>query len=178
MAGSQFNKQLSYVNETYLSWIGEDLTSKFIGHKSFGEDKEIQKETVVRVNYIDESRVESLRSIKSNFDLSKLVRLCEELNSNYHLGNYYSIAMLGRSIIDHVPPIFGCTTFNEVSNNYGSKSLKGSLKHLNESMRNISDGFLHSHIRKNESLPTNKQVNFSQDLDVLLGEIISVLSVS
>jgi len=58
--------------------------------------------------FIDDSRIEELRTINSDqFDMSKLVRLCEELNSNYSNKNYYSVALLGRAIIDHVPPIFG-----------------------------------------------------------------------
>lgn len=158
-----------YVSELFLSRLGENVTSKFLKDKLSGNNK-------IHSNYINANRIEDLKSLSTNYDLNKLIMLCEELNSNFQSKNYFSVAILGRAIIDHIPPIFGLNSFNEVANNYGSKSIKGSLKHLNESMRNISDGILHSHIRKKESLATKEQVNFSQDLDVLLGEIISVLS--
>lgn len=164
-----------YISEKFLSQLGEDVTKKYIGNTSFGEVQNTPKQAVIDA-YINKERIEEIRNLSSKFDLSKLVRLCEELNSNYEDGNYYSVAMLGRAIIDHIPPIFNLNNFNEVSNNYGSKSIRGNLKHLNESMRNISDGILHSHIRAKESLPNSNQVKFSQDLDVLLSEIINVLA--
>ncbi|WP_286926205.1 hypothetical protein [Flavobacterium sp. UBA4197] len=168
------------VYESFLSTIGDEVTAMHIGHKAFGEDK--GKEKIVRPItelYIDESRINSLNEIKneSEFDLSKLIRLCEELNFNYSNENYYSVAMLGRAIIDHIPPIFGDKSFNSTYDNNPdiSRSVKKNFKHLGESMRSIGDGILHSHIRRSESLPTRNQINFSQDLDVLLGEIVSYL---
>lgn len=110
--------------------------------------------------------------MKVSFDFRRLVRFCEELNDNYSRGNCLSVAMIGRSILNHVPPLFGFLTFNEVANNYGSKSFKKSMNHLNNSLRNIADSFLHDTIRKRESLPTLNQVDFRQDMDVLLGEIV------
>jgi hypothetical protein len=85
--------------------------------------------------------------------------------------------MLGRSLLNHVPPIFGFTSFNEVENNYAGagKSFKNSIKDLNNTLRNIADRYLHNPIRNKESLPNENQVNFSQNLDVLLEEIYRIL---
>ena len=55
--------------------------------------------------------------------------------------------------LDHIPPLFGFNSFNEVANNYGGKSFRGNMQHLQNSLRNIADNHLHSHIRKNEILP-------------------------
>ncbi|WNM18598.1 hypothetical protein [Flavobacterium capsici] len=164
-----------YVGTNILEFLGQNVTKEKISNKSFGSEKnnKIYKEDRLIPNYISLSRINELKSLKTPFDLSKLIRMCEELNSNFEKSNYYSVAMIGRAIIDHIPPLFNCKNFNEVANNYGSKSIRGNLKHLNDSMRNISDGALHSHIRKSEPLPTSSQVNFSQDLDVLLGEIVA-----
>lgn len=106
--------------------------------------------------------------------MSKLITLCNEINSGYNSGNYYSVLMLIRAILDHVPPIFDKSSFNEVANNYGAKSFKDVMKHLNDSSRKIADSYLHQQIRKAESLPTETQVNYSQDLDFLLDEIIRI----
>lgn len=127
--------------------------------------------------FVDLGRIEELQAItSSNFDLSKLIRLCEELNICYANDCFLSVAMLGRAILDHVPPIFGLAKFSEVANNYrGAKSFKKSMEHLENSLRNIADHHLHVRIRNKESLPTGTQVNFSADLDVLLAEIVRLL---
>lgn len=164
------------VNIEMLKNFGDNVTDIFLKNSAFGSEKKQKKEVQKFESiYINPVRIEELRNIKSTFDLRKLIALCEELNFNFSNENYYSVAMLGRAIIDHIPPIFGMKSFSEVANNYGSKSVKKNLTHLNDSMRNISDGILHSPIRRNESLPNATQVNFSQDLDVLLGEIIVYL---
>jgi len=123
---------------------------------------------------VDPQRVEQLKALRSeHFDFSKLIRLCEELNVAFATESYFAAAMLTRAVVDHVPPIFGVRTFAEVANNYaGSKSFKASMKTLEQSSRNIADQHLHCQIRAAETIPTATQINFSNDLDVLLGEIV------
>jgi hypothetical protein len=83
--------------------------------------------------------------------------------------------MLTRALMDHVPPIFGQSTFEGIANNYsGTKSFKDSMRHLQGSSRSIANAHLHTPIRRSESLPTSTQVNFRQDLDVLLSEIVRI----
>lgn len=127
-------------------------------------------------NYINLERLKELRVIQNkNFDLIKLIKFCEELNSNFYAGCYLSCAMIVRSILDHIPPIFQCKNFNEVANCYGTKSFKESMLNLNNSSRKIADSYLHTPIRNKEVLPNNNQVDFCNDLDVLLGEICRIL---
>ena len=52
--------------------------------------------------------------------------------------------------------------------------MKKSLR-LNEPLKNIANGFLHQTIRKKETLPTETQVDFRQDFDVLFEEIVRLL---
>jgi len=126
---------------------------------------------------ISEERIEVLKTIDcKEFDLQKLIRLCEELNNNAISGNWYSVCFLSRAVIDYVPPILGFNDFKHVASNYPGRSIKKNFKNLQESLRNISDGHIHGPARKSESLPTQKQIDFSPDLDVLLGEIIRVLN--
>ena len=127
--------------------------------------------------FVDASRLAALRAAKSSYwDLSRLIRLCEELNAAHANESYISVAMLGRAILDHVPPLFGKGSFAEVANNYaGTTSFKRSMQSLQLSLRNIADGHLHNPIRQKEDLPTATQVDFHKDLDVLLGEILRTL---
>jgi hypothetical protein len=128
--------------------------------------------------YVHPDRLHELQAIKhTSFDFVKLVRLLEELNLSFRMGCYLATAMLVRAILDHVPPIFGVGTFPEVANNYsaGTKSFRESMLNLENSSRKIADQHLHGRIRKSETLPTARQVDFSQDVDVLLAEIIRIL---
>jgi hypothetical protein len=72
--------------------------------------------------------------------------------------------------------LFGHKSFNEVANNHGSRSFKELMDKLNTSMRKISDSYLHTHVRKKETLPSETQIRFYSELDVLLGEIVRSLS--
>jgi len=128
-------------------------------------------------DYVHQDRIKELKSVTSrSFDLSKLIQFCNELNASRTSANVYTIIMLCRAIIDHVPPIFGVNNFNEVANNYsGTRSFKKSMEHLNNSSRNIADQHLHTQVRSSETLPTLTQVDFSNDVDVLLSEIVRIL---
>ncbi len=139
--------------------------------------KEIKLNTISRA-FVDPDRINELKSKKCEYyDLSKLIRLCEELNISFAGECYLSMVMLTRAILDHVPPIFKCKSFSEVANNYsGSKSFKQAMNHLENSSRKISDYYLHSQIRKSESLPNVTQIDFSNDIDFLLAEVTRVLN--
>lgn len=127
--------------------------------------------------FVDLSRLTELRKVESSqWDLTRLIKLCEELNIAYSYDSFMSVAMLVRAILDHVPPILGKQIFSDVANNYsGPNSFKKSMQNLQLSLRNIADAHLHLPIRQKEVLPTGQQVDFHKDLDVLLGEIVRTL---
>ena len=126
--------------------------------------------------FINQERIDDLKEFDlKQFDLLRLIRMTNEINFSYSENNFISVILLTRALIDHIPPIFGQNNFSAVYGSYGSRSFKESMKHLDASMRKIADSYLHTHIRKKESLPTINQVNFSPDVDVLLAEIIRKL---
>jgi hypothetical protein len=127
---------------------------------------------------IDAERLQQLKALTATkLDVTRLVALCEELNKCYAQNCFMAVAALTRALLDHVPPVFGCATFTEVANNYkGAKSFRESMRHLDNSARKVGDAHLHVQMRSKEILPTQTQVNFSNDLDVLLGEVVRVLS--
>jgi hypothetical protein len=127
---------------------------------------------------IDAERLQQLKALTATkLDVTRLVALCEELNKCYAQNCFMAVAALTRALLDHVPPVFGCASFKEVANNYkGAKSFRESMQHLDNSARRVGDAHLHVQMRSKEILPTQTQVNFSNDLDVLLGEIVRVLS--
>jgi len=126
--------------------------------------------------YVAPARIAALVELKpEKYDFRRLVLLLQELNSASANSNYLSMAFLVRAIIDHVPPIFGCETFGQVSNNYqGTRSFKKNMDHLHNALRNVADSYLHTHVRQKEDLPTFIQIDFRSQLDQLLGEVIRI----
>lgn len=123
--------------------------------------------------FVHIKRIEELKQIETPlFDFKKIIQICNEMNNCLKMENFFALGCLQRMLIDHIPPIFGFKTFSEVANNYGSKSFKAHMTHLEKSLRKISDSYLHQIIRKSEILPNIKTVDFSSDVDVLLGEMI------
>ncbi len=129
-------------------------------------------------SFVSESRIAEIRALAPTaFDLCKLARLCAELNIVYSGRALLATAMLTRAILDHVPPLFGMATFTEVANNYsGTRSFKETMKRLEEAARKIADAHLHGQIRTKEILPEPQQVNFAAEVDVLLAEIVRILT--
>lgn len=108
--------------------------------------------------------------------MTKLVRLCEEINVCFAGECYLALIMMTRAILDHVPPIFRCRTFAEIANNHaGSRSFKEAMSHLETTSRKIADHYLHGQIRESEVIPNATQVDFSNSLDFLLSEIVRIL---
>lgn len=153
-----------------------DSKMKSLIEDGFQKPKQKRSSNYISTKYVNLKRIEELRSVNSpEYDLKRLISKCEELNRCYENECFFSCAMLVRSIIDHVPPIFGKNNFSEVTGSYGTRSFKDSMIHLEKSSRKIADSYLHTHIRRKESLPNETQVDFSRDLDVLLAEIIRIL---
>lgn len=118
-----------------------------------------------------------LKAIKdSRLDVSKLIKLCEELNDAYARANYISSALLIRTVLNHVPPVFGSTNFNDVVGQSG-RSAKAILKRLDDEARPIAD--LHTHIlmREKENLPSKNQIEpYKAAFEVLIQEVVVKLS--
>jgi hypothetical protein len=123
--------------------------------------------------YVDLKRIEQLRGAgQTSHDLARLVRMCEELNSVFAGGNLLATTMLLRAIVDHVPPIFGTPNFGQYTSSIAGRSIKASMIRLDKASRDIADTWLHQQIRRTETLPTATQVDFRQELDLLLGEVL------
>ncbi len=136
-------------------------------------------EGLERGSLISAERLGALRGVRSEtFDLTRLVRIVEEIDRSYDAGCYHATAAMVRTLLNHVPPVFGHRTFEEVASNYGAggKSFKEQMGHLQGSARRIADRYLHLPIRDLETLPTAAEVNFGPDIDSLLGEVIRILA--
>lgn len=151
------------------------LVDKMIAqNKSTGQ--EIQSKDDGRIAYVDKNTLLRLSRIENEeFDLSRLISLCNELDDNYSLENYHSCAMLLRAIVDHIPPIFQKASFADVCAQYGSRSFKDIMRPLNETAKKIGDDYLHTQISRKVLAVTKTQVSFQANLDTLLNEIAAIL---
>lgn len=152
-----------------------DAAVKHINRKTTSQ---VQTTAQTKRDYVVATRLVELRGLQTaRFDPTRLIRLVEELNVASGNHCHMATAMLVRAIKDHVPPIFGVSTFAQVASNVasGAKSFKASMQSLENSLKHIADAHLHQPIRNSEVLPTESQVDFRADLDVLLGEIVRVI---
>lgn len=185
---NQFTVNDPHTIDFYLNFtdINSTIREYFINQMKYADEANLYKPLRTRSaankasDFVDLGRIDELKEIsQGRFDLSKLIRLCEELNSNHDSNNYYAIALLTRAIIDHIPPVFGVKNFTEVANNYKSenneRSFKKQMSHLDNSLRSVGDTSIHSQIRSSEVLPNMIQIDFRSDLDVLLAELIRLL---
>lgn len=122
--------------------------------------------------FVPPNRIEALKNIKNDsYDLSRVIRFCEEINSNFKNKNFYSIAFLIRAMIDHLPPIFGKANFADFVSQL-SRSTKDLLSPLNEKARRIADRAIHTQIGQREPLMSEAQIGFQKEFDVLLEEVL------
>ncbi len=182
-----------YVIDAYLSYQGlvEAIADK--ERKNLERDAQIKSQQAAmssslayekiyeslnsRPKYVNETRLQQLRELQPrDFDLTRLVRLIEELNVASAEGCYMSVAMLVRAIVDHIPPIFGKRSFNDVaSDSQKPRSFREAMEHLQHGLRKVADHHLHVQIRSKEVLPNENQVDFRSALDLLLAEIVRLL---
>jgi hypothetical protein len=128
--------------------------------------------------FVDPMRIAEIERLSKSparqWDFSKLARLCGELNVADANSCFFSVAMLSRAIADHVPPVFGAKSFAECAAQMSGRSLKEAMQHLDGGLRKVADSYLHEHIRKTESAPGPNQVDYRQQMDQLLGEVIRI----
>ncbi len=126
--------------------------------------------------FISADHIDRLKKINSkDFDLSRLIRYCEQINDNYSSGNFESVAFLSRALIQHVPPIFGQPNFESVGSQAASgkdTSFKRNCIHLQTSLKHIVDDLIHAAITKKQIPISSEEIDFSQDLNRLIREII------
>jgi len=134
-------------------------------------DFEAQEQSTV---YINQEIIEGFIKKKDSFNYKKLVRLLGELNSNYAAGYPYSSSMSVRAVLDHIPPLLGCNSFEEVVNNYTwSRTDKEYMKRLLD-FKDDADDALHRQISKDQDLLEIDNLPNSNRVNRLLQECLKV----
>lgn len=122
--------------------------------------------------YVKQPIIDGFAKKEGRFNYKKLVELINELNDNHLKSNKYSCAMLIRAILDHIPPLLGFTTFEQVTKNYSwGKTDKVYMKTLLE-FRNNADDALHRIISEDEDLLEINDLPLSNRFSRVLQECI------
>lgn len=112
----------------------------------------------------------------SAVDVGSLVKMCREINSSYAHDNILATALLMRTVLNHVPPVFGHDSFAQVVAN-ARKSLKESFDHLENGLRKVADFHAHRKITASEYYPSVAQVEpFRPQFELLLQQVETRLS--
>ncbi len=142
--------------------------------KGAAAEPSYEDDLVLNTAFVAPELIAALRAATpTQFDFKKLIAFCEELNDAYRREAYLSTALLIRAVMNHVPPVFGQTTFAAVVAQAG-RSIKPMLERLESEARPIAD--LHTHIlmRARETLPTKNQVEpFKGAFELLLHEVLA-----
>lgn len=132
---------------------------------------EAQEQSTV---YINQEIIEGFIKKRDGFNYKKLIRLLGELSSNYAAGYPYSSSMLVRALLDHIPPLLGCNSFEEVVNNYPwSRTDKEYMNRLLD-FRNDADDALHRQMSKDQDLLEMENLPNSNRINRLLQECLKV----
>ena len=158
-----------YKSKPHLDAVGIDIDAEL-------NDPAPSGLTAPRTSLVAPQLIEDIAEVTSGqFDTRKLTGYCKELNSSFYHGNVVACLLLMRTVLNHVPPVFGHKTFAEVTANAG-KSLKDNLEHLESGVRKLADLHAHQPIRENEQYPTKSQVEpFRPQFEVLLQEVLGKL---
>lgn len=130
------------------------------------------QEVPIEDTFVTASVVQAIeeRAPDSTFDCAKLIQLIKELNENHGSRNTYASHALLRAILDHIPPILGYKSFDEVANNYGwNRTDKQYMKRLND-FRAQGDDALHRPISEKLDLLRFEDLPSGASLNVLLRE--------
>lgn len=104
--------------------------------------------------YIDPRVAASIEALPQppRFDHTKLLKLIRELDDSYARNNAYAAHALLRAILDHIPPMLGCASFQAVGSNYPwSRTDKGYVQKLLD-FRLQADDVLHRQISRRPDL--------------------------
>ena len=122
--------------------------------------------------YISQEIIEGFIKKKDGFDYKKLISTMRELNFNIAAEQPYSAKALIRGILDHIPPLFGCSTFIEIVDNYHwGESEKKYMKQLLD-FKDKTHSVLHAQISEKEDLVTMDDIPPRIKLNTLLQECL------
>ncbi|WP_411147409.1 hypothetical protein [Streptomyces sp. A30] len=132
-----------------------------------------------RAPYIDGGLLHDLEeaAAKTRWKVHKLLALCRGLNDSYTAGNPYACAAMIRSILDHIPPLFGHADFKVVASQHVFTVKRTDKSHAQKlaAFKDIADDVMHRPI--GPSVPRISMVDIPEPvrLNAVLQEVVAIL---
>lgn len=123
-------------------------------------------------SYVSTRLINGFKIKNDGYNYKKLVSLLEELNYNYAHQNAYSCSLLIRTILDHIPPIFGFSDFSLVVQNGGWGETDKKYMKLLLDFKNHGDDSAHRQIGRTADLIEFSDILFPNPLNRLLQECL------
>ncbi len=147
--------------EAAAGWLGPDA-STVVEPRSEPSTASLEEAG----SYIDERIFDLIKQAHGGrWDCTKLLVLLRELDDNYRAGNAYAAHALLRALLDHVPPLFGQSSFTQVVNNYPWGRTDGRYVKRLAAFRDQADDVMHRQITRTpcllsmEDMPPRAAVN-------------------
>ncbi|MFD8007438.1 hypothetical protein [Streptomyces mirabilis] len=154
-----------------------DMPRSVTGFNSVPEVPPVSASQPPTAVYVDESLIKELEDKQgtTQWDVTKLVQLARELNSNFAAQNPYSCLVLLRAILDHVPPVLGMPDFKQAASNYKWGQTDGGYARMLRDARALGDDALHRQIGRKPDLLSMDDVPSRRWLIKILRHVIDAL---
>lgn len=121
--------------------------------------------------------LEKAAQTSTQWQLHKLIALCQGLNDAYEAGNPYVCAAMIRAVLDHIPPVFGQPDFKQVAAQYSFTVRRTDKAHAQnlEAFRPIGDDVLHRPIGPRVPVITMDNIPAPLRLNAVLHELLLLL---
>lgn len=138
--------------ETTAGWLGAQASRSDVA-EPLGEPLTAIPEG--SDSYIDERVFDLIKQAHGGrWDCTKLLALLGELDDNYRAGNTYAAHALLRAVLDHVPPLFGQSSFAQLVNNHSWGRTDGRYVKRLANFRDQADDVMHRQIARTPCLLT------------------------
>lgn len=143
--------------------------------------------------YLEAQLIERIKASKRrDYDVTKLVTLCNELNHAWYSGAWYSVLFLARAIVDHIPPVFPlnsggfASNFSQVASHYSppanrsmislqKRSFKQLAADLDQTLKKKADAAIHDPITSTCQSLSQPEVDFRSSIAGVLSEVAQLL---
>lgn len=174
----------TYFESYQLKEFGKDITDDVIGDLPYGYQKDNETEYARNVNdlFISTERINDLKKLEGSvkYDLKKLIKICYEINDNYVNENFYSVSLLIRTILNHIPPAFnGRESFEQVLSELNGRkhqTRREVFSRLQDLQRKLADLTAHERLREHEPTMDAQDVQFIPEINFLLKEAYQELA--
>ncbi|MER6789527.1 hypothetical protein ABT330_33760 [Streptomyces sp. NPDC000658] len=132
-----------------------------------------------RSPYIDAGLLAELETAAATnrWKVHKLIALCQGLNDAYIAENPYACAAMIRSILDHIPPVFGHTDFKHVAAQHVFSMKRNDKTHAQRlaAFKDIADDVMHRPIGHTTPRISMDDLPEPIRLNAILNEVVIVM---